>query len=281
MNNYRQENVISTEGQSRHNIKRYEFKALDSTALESTTPPLENLEPLITPPAPSPASSEESEGEPSPAPSAPFPIAPLESELVERLLQRSDDVVDSLLKVQQQLERQQQEMEAIIKEAREEARALGFKEGQEQARQELQGEIEAQKNSLITSIELLERTSKEMEQQIGHLERDLSAIAVDIAKEVIVKEVENHSAEVARELATQLLESLKEATKILLKLNPQDYAALAKHFEGEERVKLQPDKAIAKGGVVIISDSGNLDGTILSRFQTLKKSILENLAERS
>lgn len=281
MNNYRQENVISTEGQSRHNIKRYEFKALDSTALESAAPSLENLEPLITPPAPPPASSEEPEGEPSPAPSAPFPIAPLESELVERLLQRSDDVVDSLLKVQQQLERQQQEMEAIIKEAREEARALGFKEGQEQARQELQGEIEAQKNSLITSIELLERTSKEMEQQIGHLERDLSAIAVDIAKEVIVKEVENHSAEVARELATQLLESLKEATKILLKLNPQDYAALAKHFEGEERVKLQPDKAIAKGGVVIISDSGNLDGTILSRFQTLKKSILENLAERS
>jgi len=53
-----------------------------------------------------------------------------------------------------------------------------------------------------------------------------------------------------------------------------------KHFEGEERIKIQPDKAIAKGGVVIISDNGNLDGTILSRFQTLKKSILENLADR-
>lgn len=195
-------------------------------------------------------------------------------------MQKSDELAGSLAKMQMQLDKQQKEMDSLIKEAREEARALGIKEGQEQARAAMQEEVEEQKRALIASIELLEGTSKEMEKQIGSLERELSAIAVDIAKEVIVKEVSEKSAEVAHALAKNLLDSLKEATKVLLKLNPQDYALLVKHFEGEERIKIQPDKAIAKGGVVIISDNGNLDGTILSRFQTLKKSILENLADR-
>lgn len=277
MNNYQQENVISTQGQSRHNIKRYEFKVLDSLAKEE---PQESFEPLSSLPLDSHVPQENPPPSPSTPPVPSIPASLIENELIERLLQKSDELAGSLAKMQMQLDKQQKEMDSLIKEAREEARALGIKEGQEQARAAMQEEVEEQKRALIASIELLEGTSKEMEKQIGSLERELSAIAVDIAKEVIVKEVSEKSAEVAHALAKNLLDSLKEATKVLLKLNPQDYALLVKHFEGEERIKIQPDKAIAKGGVVIISDNGNLDGTILSRFQTLKKSILENLADR-
>ncbi len=277
MNNYQQENVISTQGQSRHNIKRYEFKVLDSLAKEE---PQESFEPLSSLPLDSHIPQENPPPSPSTPPAPSIPASLIENELIERLLQKSDELAGSLAKMQMQLDKQQKEMDSLIKEAREEARALGIKEGQEQARAVMQEEVEEQKRALIASIELLEGTSKEMEKQIGSLERELSAIAVDIAKEVIVKEVSEKSAEVAHALAKNLLDSLKEATKVLLKLNPQDYALLVKHFEGEERIKIQPDKAIAKGGVVIISDNGNLDGTILSRFQTLKKSILENLADR-
>lgn len=277
MNNYQQENVISTQGQSRHNIKRYEFKVLDSLAKEE---PQESFEPLSSLPLDSHVPQENPPPSPSTPPVPSIPASLIENELIERLLQKSDELAGSLAKMQMQLDKQQKEMDSLIKEAREEARALGIKEGQEQARAVMQEEVEEQKRALIASIELLEGTSKEMEKQIGSLERELSAIAVDIAKEVIVKEVSEKSAEVAHALAKNLLDSLKEATKVLLKLNPQDYALLVKHFEGEERIKIQPDKAIAKGGVVIISDNGNLDGTILSRFQTLKKSILENLADR-
>ena len=277
MNNYQQENVISTQGQSRHNIKRYEFKVLDSLAKEE---PQESFEPLSSLPLDSHIPQENPPPSPSTPPAPSIPASLIENELIERLLQKSDELAGSLAKMQMQLDKQQKEMDSLIKEAREEARTLGIKEGQEQARAAMQEEVEEQKRALIASIELLEGTSKEMEKQIGSLERELSAIAVDIAKEVIVKEVSEKSAEVAHALAKNLLDSLKEATKVLLKLNPQDYALLVKHFEGEERIKIQPDKAIAKGGVVIISDNGNLDGTILSRFQTLKKSILENLADR-
>ncbi|MGD9595991.1 MAG: flagellar assembly protein FliH, partial [Wolinella sp.] len=254
MNNYQQENVISTQGQSRHNIKRYEFKVLDSLAKEESQ---ESFEPLSSLPLDSHVPQENPPPSPSTPPTPSIPASLIENELIERLLQKSDELAGSLAKMQMQLDKQQKEMDSLIKEAREEARTLGIKEGQEQARAAMQEEVEEQKRALIASIELLEGTSKEMEKQIGSLERELSAIAVDIAKEVIVKEVSEKSAEVAHALAKNLLDSLKEATKVLLKLNPQDYALLVKHFEGEERIKIQPDKAIAKGGVVIISDNGN------------------------
>lgn len=272
MNNHKQENVISMDGQGRHNIKRYEFRALETlpSPVESKENPLEPkteeppLEPIASSPQP-------------PAPSIP----PLDPELFEKILARSDGLAEVLLALQAQLEKQEREIDSIVREAREESRALGIKEGQEQARAELTEEVEAQKRAFVESIELLERSSKEMSGHIDALERDLSAIAVDIAKEVIVKEVSEHSAEVAYSLAKELLDSLKDATKVLLKLNPEDYALIIKDFEGEDRIKIQPDKAIAKGGVVIMSDDGNLDGTIMSRFQTLKRTILENLAERN
>lgn len=268
MNNDKQ-NVISTDGQSRHNIKRYEFKVLDSSLkeedkefYESTT----SLQPTV-----------ESVEIPAPPPQ---PTSTIDIELIEKLLQKSDGLADSLLGVHSYLERQQKEMDSLVKEAREEARQLGIREGQEQMKMALQEEVEEQKRALIASIEMLEKTASGMERQIESIERELSAIAVDIAKEVIAKEVEQNSAEVANALAKNLLESLKDATKILLKLNPQDYATVIKSFEGEERIKIEADKAIARGGVVILSDSGNLDGTILSRFQAMKRSILENLERR-
>ncbi|MDE7447866.1 MAG: hypothetical protein K2M51_02330 [Helicobacter sp.] len=40
-------------------------------------------------------------------------------------------------------------------------------------------------------------------------------------------------------------------------------------------MKLQADKGIARGGVVVMCVSGKLDGTIMSRFENLKRSILE------
>ena len=37
------------------------------------------------------------------------------------------------------------------------------------------------------------------------------------------------------------------------------------------------DNAVSLGGVVIVSDSGNIDGTIMSRYKNLKQSVLENM----
>ena len=211
------------------------------------------------------------------APAMPPPqvISGIEAELIERLLEKSDGLEKTLAAVQQKLDKQQEEMEKILREAKEESRQQGIKEGQELAKTQMQEEINTQLQAFCDSIAQIGETSQKVEEQINNIEKDLSLIAIDIAKEIIAKEVSSESSEIALTLSKKLLESLKEATKILIKLNPQDYALLLKRFDGDGRIKLQADKAIARGGVVVISDSGNLDGTIMSRFENLKRSILE------
>lgn len=275
-----QENVIAPGERDRHDIRRYEFKALEAQSEESLLTkspeialPLENITQQANV---SEASTEGEDGHgvrvDSPPPQM---MGGVEVELIERLLEKNDGLAKALEDIQARLERQQEEMEKILREAKEESRQQGIREGEEKAKMELQEEVNTQLQAFGDSIAQLGETSLKMEQQIENIEKDLSLIAIDIAKEIIAKEVSLESSEIALSLSRRLLESLKEATKILIKLNPEDYALLLDRFDGDERIKLQADKAIAKGGVVVISDSGNLDGTIMSRFENLKRSILE------
>lgn len=278
MSNTRQENVITPLGQTKHRIARYEFRAIplqDSLSeASSEEQPLPSQTPIHTPSLMS-TESVDNQGRTTQSTSL------LESGWAENILQKSESISELLLGMQAQLHKQQEGLEVVLRQAREEARALGFKEGQEQTRIDLQADIARQKEAFIESIAALDRVSKSMEQHVGSLENELSSIAVDIAKEVIAKEVSTGSASVAHALAKELLQSLKEATHIVLKLNPLDYDEVRAALEGDERVKIQPDKAIARGGVVMVSDHGNIDGSIASRFQMLKRSLLENLAHRA
>ncbi|MDE5816353.1 MAG: flagellar assembly protein FliH [Helicobacter sp.] len=273
-NSESKENVIATDRRSRHDIRRYEFKAMetftsdDSSNNIAAAPLLDEIEQQH---------EEQGAHEQAEAPAMPPPqvISGIEAELIERLLEKSDGLEKTLAAVQQKLDKQQEEMEKILREAKEESRQQGIKEGQELAKTQMQEEINTQLQAFGDSIAQIGETSQKVEEQINNIEKDLSLIAIDIAKEIIAKEVSSESSEIALTLSKKLLESLKEATKILIKLNPQDYALLLKRFDGDGRIKLQADKAIARGGVVVISDSGNLDGTIMSRFENLKRSILE------
>ncbi len=278
LNNLQQENVIAIDKHNRHDIKKYQFKALeieDVSVLKSQQKTESSDDSLPIHENTEAQHDEVAQQEVAAQVPPPQVISGIEAELIERLLERSDGLAKSLEAVQSQLDRQQEEMEKILREAKEESKAQGIKEGEEKAKAQLQEEIDRQLQAFADSITHLAETSLKVEKQIEDIEKDLSLIAIDIAKEVIAKEVSADSGSIALTLSKKLLETLKEATKILVKLNPQDYALLLKRFDSDERVKLQADKAIARGGVVVISDSGNLDGTIASRFENLKRSILE------
>ena len=72
--------------------------------------------------------------------------------------------------------------------------------------------------------------------------------------------------------------SLLQNTQVTLKVFPGDLEELKESLKDLSNVSLEADLAVAKGGVVILSNEGNIDGNIFMRFETLKKSILENKA---
>ncbi len=126
------------------------------------------------------------------------------------------------------------------------------------------------------SIQRIDSNITESKNHILGLEKELSSIALDIAREVIAAEISTNSAKIASSLARTLLQDLSQNTQVTLKVFPGDLEELKELLKDLNQVLLEADQAISKGGVVILSNEGNIDGDIFMRFETLKKSILEN-----
>lgn len=278
-----QENIIGQEELKNHNIKKYEFKSITSEMLESgkilessqeinkeTTSEINESEPLGETQASTEIQNTESTMQ---------KIATLEQELVERLLQKTDELSSSLAKLQIQFEKLQVESEQRVASAREEGYKDGFREAETKAKDELFAEINTQKKSLVDSIITLESALKQSQKHLEDLEKELSAISVDIAKEVILSEVSENSQKIALGLTKELLNSIMDATNIKIKVNPSDYLFLKEQLSENTKVEILSDSAVSLGGVVIVSDSGNLDGTIMARYKNLKQSVLENMRD--
>lgn len=267
-----QDNIIGQERLKNHNIKKYEFKSISGDSLEVKESPV-SVPQVQESTIPNPIESESQEESQSVA----NKITSLEQELVERLLQKTDELSGSLAKLQIQFEKLQVESEQRVASAREEGYKDGFREAQEKAKDELFSELNAQKKALVDSIITLEDALKKSQAHLEDLEKELSAISVDIAREVILNEVGENSQKIALNLTKELLHSIMDATNIKIKVNPSDYLFLKEELKDNAKVEICSDSAVSLGGVVIISDHGNIDGTIMSRYKNLKQSVLENI----
>lgn len=201
-----------------------------------------------------------------------------ETEVVDKILQKSDVLAESLQRLQEQFDKQEREINEKVSLARNEAKEQGYNEGYQQAKQELEAQINSQKELYALSIQRIDTNILESKNHILNLEKELSSIALDIAKEVIATELNTNSAKIASSLARTLLEDITQNTQITLKISPQDLQSLKESLKDLNNVHIEADQAIAKGGVVILSNEGNIDGDVFMRFETLKKSILENKA---
>lgn len=262
---FEEENLIAKDELEKHNVQKYEFKSIIKNSDDEIEQKI--IESSIPVASVAPAEIQENKK----------PSSSLEKDLIERLLQKTDELSGSLAKLQIQFEKQQLEIEERVTTARNDGYKDGLKEGEEKAKKEMLDQIEKEKTTLIQSTITLDKEMKKSQAHLEELEKELSGIAVDIAKEVIIKEVESDSQKVALALAKELLSSIVDATDVHLKVNTIDYPYLNENLKDCQKIKLEPDDAISKGGVVITCSSGNIDGNIMTRYRTLKQSVLDNL----
>lgn len=274
MNNITEhENIITEQHKNRHDIKKYNFVNMEVTkeTLESKAPTQEILE---TPQV------QEAQAQSVTTPQEPSIDAPalklFETEVVDKILQKSDVLAESLKRLQEQFDKQEKEMESKISAAKNEAKEQGYNEGYQKAKAELEAQINSQKELYALSINRIDANILESKNHILGLEKELSSIALDIAKEVILSEINTNSAKVASNLARNLLQDIAQNTQVTLKVFPGDLEDLKESLKDLSNVQIQADQAIAKGGVILLSNEGNIDGDIFVRFEVLKKSILGN-----
>ncbi len=254
------DNVVEKKELEKHTIEKYRFKVLGLT--------VQDEEALIDPDIDINAKSIE-EPEESILPKAD------ESKFVDELLKKSDELSSNIIKLQIQIEKQEDDFKARLDKEVSREKEIAQKEGFEQAKSELEEKLNVTVLNYENSAKKMDEKIKEMDTFLNKMQDDIAHTAVEVAKEVIKKEISDSSSSVATALSRELLDELKDANRITLKVNPQDAKILNEVYKDNDRVSVEPDPAISKGGVVLFSENGNLDGNISQRFEKVK-NLLED-----
>ncbi|WP_107964921.1 flagellar assembly protein FliH [Campylobacter concisus] len=193
-----------------------------------------------------------------------------DSSFVEELLKKTDELSSNIIKLQMQIENQESEfakrLEAEIARAKED----GKNEGIAQTNAANEAKIKELEAKFSASAAKLDEQYAKFDEFLKKSEEELGQTAIKIAKEVMEKEVSTASSQIAHHLAGSLIKELSDVKNIEIRVNPEDSDYLKEQFSKNERVKVSADDAISKGGVVIISEGGNIDATMQTRLEKLK-----------
>ncbi len=255
--------VISKKNVTSHSVDRYKFKVLSSSIHESEDKP-ELVDDSFSPNKEVVAQSIENHEISSSS----------KDELVESLLKKTDEMSSNFIKLQMRLEEKENEFKIELESAK--------KESYEKGLADAKGELESENERLhVNSIEqfsksilALEKSATEFEEALGRIEAELVNAAIDIAKEVILIEIDEHSADIAAKLSQELIEDLKESTKVTLKVNPNDHGKVSEKVGKLAHIDIVSDSAISSGGVIAMSEAGNIDSEIMKRYERVKKAAL-------
>ena len=252
--------VISKDRSGTHAISKYQFKILSGLAGSSIHEAAEEIG--LEPHRPSEPLSERRVESSS------------KDELIESLLKKADEMSSNVIKMQMRLELLQEEHAAALESAKKAAYEEGLAAGIAQEQSQSAGRKEQSQDQLSISIKTLENAAAEFSTALGSIQKELTHTALEIAKEVIAIETQEGSAKIAAKLSNDLIEELKEASKITLRVNPADHGFISERVGSLSHVEVLSDRAISPGGVVAISDVGNVDSQIKKRFERLKRSLL-------
>jgi len=194
--------------------------------------------------------------------------------LIESLMKKTDDMSSNFIKLQMKLEAKEEEYSAGLQKAKEDGFAEGMEAGKQQA---ISDSDESYTNSMAqfsTSVATLEASAQEFEVALEGIKNSLIEAALDIAKEVVSIELDSNSNAIAKVLSSELIKELQSASKVTLKVNPKDHGAISEHVGSLEHIEVLSDSAVSQGGVIAISDAGNIDAEISKRFERVKRAAL-------
>ncbi|WP_139451753.1 flagellar assembly protein FliH [Campylobacter armoricus] len=260
-------NVISTNNIASHVVEGYHFKVMSEMNSNEELNQEENQQSSQSLPIQNNVTIEDLSVVENQVQTAQPQIQP---DFVEDLLKKTDEMSGNIIKLQMQIESQEAEFSNRLNTELEHAKEKYIKEGYEDAQKKFESELEDLKEKYLKSIEKLENTIQTLNEFLSKNEKELADTAVIIAKEVIAKELEENSSLIALNLAKELMNELKSATKIELKLNPNDFEYVKTNLQEQNNIKFSLDDAINKGSILILSDAGNIESNLNNRLQKIK-----------
>ncbi len=255
--------VITNDNLTQHSVDKYNFKVLSMNGLvEEPAIELKEKESVLSPQA------QDSEVDSSSLSSS------SKESLIESLMKKTEDMSSNFIKLQMKLEDMSEEHKAELIKVKEESFNEGVNAGKEQSSKDEEASMSSAIAQFSTSVLTLESCAKDYEKALEGIKSELVSAALDISKEVVNIELSENSTEVAKNLSEGLIEELQSASKITLKVNPKNHGEISKSVGSLEKVEVISDSAVSEGGVIAISDVGNIDAQIIKRFERVKKAAL-------
>ncbi len=195
-------------------------------------------------------------------------------ELVESLLKKTDDISSNFIKMQMKLEEQEDEFKLEMERVKSESYEKGVQDGKSALEEELKDSRMQGMEQFSKSVKTLDASASEFITALEGIKQELTFAALAIAKEVIDEELHEHSSAIAKKLSSALIAELNSASEITLKVNPKDHGAVSERVSNLDHIKVVSDSAVSPGGVIAISNVGNIDSEIMKRYERIKKAAL-------
>lgn len=260
-------NIVTASNMENHTVDKYNFKVLSSPKNE---PEPEEKSSMFEPKH---NKDEKTESTKSDIDASAMSSSSKDS-LIESLMKKTDEMSSNFIKLQMKLESMTEEHKRELITAKENSFADGVEAGKKEIIQESEKNIVQGMEQFSASVSTLEKSAKEFDSALEGIKKELITAAIDIAKEVINVELNESSSAIATVLSSELIKELQSASKIKLKVNPKDHGAISEYVGSMEHIEVISDSAVSLGGVVAISDAGNIDAEISKRFERVKRAAL-------
>jgi len=167
----------------------------------------------------------------------------------------------------------------LAREGYEKGFAQGHSDGLELAGKEMAGKIQALERILTELSECQGRFCLEAESQLLEL-------TFSLAKEIIRHEVQCRP-EIIRETLHAALSLVPQRTKLTVTLNPADLGtirdilpALEQRLDAAEAIELEENPAVARGGCMVATECGIVDGRLEEQWKGVKERLRKILEAR-
>ena len=124
-----------------------------------------------------------------------------------------------------------------------------------------------------------EEINGERERFFREAEPELLKLAIAIAEKVIGREVSEHP-DIVLDHIRKSVKRIKDKSELRIRVNPDDLqlvkegrAELLASVDGVEKVEVTDDRRVGRGGCVIESPNGTLDGRIATQLRELERTI--------
>lgn len=194
---------------------------------------------------------------------------------IETLLSKVDDLSTSLVKMEMQIERQQSDFDARLEAEVKRSYDDGLQAGIEQAGNQVNEKVDEYEKQLLESIKKMDEVAKAYSKGLKNLDHEILNSALVLAKQVIAMEVSFRAEQIATSIAKEVVSKVASDQELTLKVHPDDWKKVNEAVGEEGHVTVVSDAAILRGGVILHSETKNIDASLTTRFDNLTKNLFD------